>query len=56
MNQYHKSDKTSYTIYADHEYLIVKIDGSKNNPDNSSATKVGENIPSGIFNQYNIII
>ena len=29
MNQYHKSDKTPYTIYADHEYLIEKIDDLK---------------------------
>ena len=27
--------------------LIEKIDGCKNNPENSSTTKVGEHIPSG---------
>ena len=31
----------------DFECLIEKIDGCKNNPKNSSTTKVSENIPSG---------
>ena len=34
-------------IYADLECLIEKIDECKNNPENSSTTKVGEHIPSG---------
>ena len=41
-NQYQKSDKAPFIIYADLECLIEKIDGRKNNPENSSATKVGE--------------
>ena len=45
--QYQKSDKVPFVIYADLECLIEKIDGSKNNPENSSTTKVGEHIPSG---------
>ena len=34
--------KTPFIIYADLESLIEKIDGCKNNPENSSTTKVGE--------------
>ena len=46
-DQYQKSDKTALIIYANLEYLIKKIDGCKNNPENSSTTtKVSENIPS----------
>ena len=46
-NQYQKSDKAPFVIYADLECLIEKIDGCKNNPENSSTTKVSEHIPSG---------
>ena len=46
-NQYEKSDKAPFIIYADFECLIEKIDGRKNNPDNSFTTKVGQHIPSG---------
>ena len=46
-NQYQKSDKPLFIIYADLECLIEKIDGCKNNPENSSTTKVGEYIASG---------
>ena len=46
-NQYQKSDKAPFIIYADLESLIEKIEGCKNNPENLSATKVGDNIPSG---------
>ena len=46
-NQYQKSDKAPFTIYADLEFLIEKFDGCKNNSENSSATKVGEHIPLG---------
>ena len=38
-NQYTKSDKMPYIIYADIECLIKKIDGCKNNPNISSAKK-----------------
>ena len=37
----------SCIIYADIEYLIRKIDGCTNNPENSSTTKVDEYIPCG---------
>ena len=46
-NQYQKSDKASFIIYADLECIIEKIDGCKNNPKNLSTTKVSEHIPSG---------
>ena len=46
-NQYQKSDKAPFIIYADRECIIEKIDGCKHNPENSSATKVSEHIPSG---------
>ena len=46
-NQYQKSDKAPFVIYADPECIIEKIDRCKNNPKNSSATRVSEHIPSG---------
>ena len=46
-NQYMKSDKMLYIIYADIASLIKKIDGCENNPENSLATKIGEHIPCG---------
>ena len=45
-NQYKKSDKARFIIYADLECLIEKIYGCKNNPGNSFTTKVGDHIPS----------
>ena len=45
-NQYQKSDKAPFIIYADLECIIEKVDGCKNNPENSSTSKVSENIPS----------
>ena len=47
LNRYQKFDKAPFIIYADLEFLIEKIDGCKNNPENSFTTKVGENILSG---------
>ena len=44
-NQYQKSNKAPFVIYADIECLIEKIDGCKKNAENSSTTKVGEHIP-----------
>ena len=44
--QYQKCNKTPFITYADLECLLEKIDGCKNNPENSSTTKVGDNIPS----------
>ena len=46
-NQYQKSDKAPFVIYADLECIIGKIDGCKNNPENPSTTKVSEHILSG---------
>ena len=46
-NQFQKSDKATFLIYADLECIIEKIDGCKNNPENSSTTKVSKHIPSG---------
>ena len=46
-NQNQKSDKAPFIIYADLEFLIEKIDGCKNNPENLSTTKVSEHVPSG---------
>ena len=46
-NQYQKSDKAPFIIYADFKCLIETINGCKNNPENSSTTKVGKHIPSG---------
>ena len=37
-NQYQKSDKAPFVIYADLECIIENSDGCKNNPENSSAT------------------
>ena len=46
-NLYKKSGKAPFIIYADLECLIEKIDGCKNNPENSPAAKVDEHIPWG---------
>ena len=45
-NQYQKFDKAPFIIYADLESITDKIDGCKNNPENSSRTKISDNIPS----------
>ena len=44
-NEYQKSNKAPFIIYADFECIIEKTDGCKNNPENSSTTKVSEHIP-----------
>ena len=46
-NQCEKSGKAPFIIYADLECFMEKIDGCKNNPENSSTTKVVEHILSG---------
>ena len=46
-NQYQKSDRAPFIIYADLECIIETTDGCINNPEDSSTTKVSENIPSG---------
>ena len=43
-NQHCKCDKAPFIIYADLESLIQEIDGCKNNPENSPATKKSEYI------------
>ena len=52
-NQFRKSDKVPFIIYANLECITEKIDGCKKNPENSSTTKVSEHIPSG-FSMYTI--
>ena len=52
-NQYQKSDEASFITYSDHECIIETIDGCKNNPENSSTTKVSEHIPSS-FSMFTI--
>ena len=39
--------KIFLVIYEDLECIIEKIDGHKNNPENSSTKKVSKHIPSG---------
>ena len=46
-NQYQKSDKTPFVIYAGVECIIAKSDGCKNVPENLSTTKLSEHILSG---------
>ena len=46
LNRYQKFDKAPFIIYADLEFLMQKIDGCKNNSEDSSATAIGEHIPS----------
>ena len=43
-NQYQKSDKSSFNIYADLECAIEKIDGCKNSSEYSSTTSIGKHI------------
>ena len=46
-NQYKKSDKEPFAIYADLQCLIEKIDSCKSNPENSYTIEIDEHIPSG---------
>ena len=48
-NQYKKSDKSPFIIYAYLKCIIEKIDRCKNNPENSFTTKVSEHILSGFL-------
>ena len=48
-NQYQKSDKAPFIIYADLECIIEKTDGYKNNPENSYTSKRSEHISSGVL-------
>ena len=45
-NKYQIYDKAPCIIYADLECIIEKIEGCKNNLENSSTTKVSKHIPS----------
>ena len=45
-NQYQKSDKAPFIIYADLKCILENIDGYKNNLEKSSTIKVSEHIPS----------
>ena len=45
-NQYQKSAKAQFIIYADLECVIEKIKECKNNLENSSTAKIGKRIPS----------
>ena len=53
LNQYQKSEKAPYIIYADLECIIENIDGCKNNLENSSTTKLSKHIPS-VFSMFTI--
>ena len=46
-NPYQKYDKKLFTIYADLECIIEKVDGCKGNPESSSTTTVSEHVLSG---------
>ena len=46
-NQNQNPDEAPFIIYADLECIIELIDGCKNNPENSSTSKVSVHIPSG---------
>ena len=47
-NQHQNSHKPPIIIYADLERIIEKIDGCKNNRENSFTTKVSAHTPSGL--------
>ena len=52
-NKYQISDKAPFITYADFGCMMEKTDGFKNNPENSSSSKVREHIPSGFsMSQY----
>ena len=48
LNHYQKSDKASFFVYTDLKWLVKKMNGCKNNPENWFTTNIGENIPSSI--------
>ena len=52
-NQYQKSDKAPFSINANLECIIEKINGCRNNSENLTTTKVSKHIPSG-FSMYAI--
>ena len=48
-NQYQKSDKTPFIIYADLEFFTEKSNECNKNPENLSTAKISEHIPSGFY-------
>ena len=52
LNQYQKSDKAPFIVYADLECIIEEVDGCKHNPENSSTTKVSKHIPSSFSTSF----
>ena len=54
--QYQKSDRAPFITYADLECIRKKIDGYKNNPENSSTTKVEQTYSIRLSNVCNIFI
>ena len=46
-NQYQKSGKAPFIIYADLACIIEEIEGCENSTESSSTEKVSEHIPSG---------
>ena len=46
-NHGEKSIKVPFTIYADLECLLEKMNSCHNNPEKSSATKINKHAPSG---------
>ena len=46
-NQYTKLEKMAYIIYADLKCLVKRIKGCANNPQKSSAIKIGGHVPCG---------
>ena len=46
-NEYQKFDQGSFIIYEGLECLIERINGCKNNPENSITKKVGKHITLG---------
>ena len=48
-SQYKKSDKAPFIIYTDLECIIGKIDGCKNNPENTFTTKATKYIFHPVF-------
>ena len=54
-SQYQKSDKAPFIVYGDLECIIEKTDRFKNNPENSSVTKISEHIPQ-VFSMSAILL
>ena len=55
-NQYQKSDKVSFTVYADFEYIIEKIDACKNSPEKFIYHKSKPTYSIRFFNVYSCLL